>query len=79
MIELAIVSFLAGLGLFFVGLQTLTDYLKIVTGKKCSEINCSFYKKRSSGCYFGRDIDFRYSKFVGNGLYLNRNGQGQSN
>lgn len=44
MIELAIVSFLAGLGLFFVGLQTLTDFLKIVTGKKVRKLIVHFTK-----------------------------------
>lgn len=53
MIELAIVSFLAGLGLFFVGLQTLTDYLKILTGKKVRKLIVRFTKRASQGVLLG--------------------------
>lgn len=53
MIELAIVSFLAGLGLFFFGLQTLTDYLKIVTGKKVRKLIVDFTKTAAQGVFLG--------------------------
>lgn len=53
MIELAIVSFLAGLGLFFVGLQTLTDFLKIVTGKKVRKLIVHFTKSAAQGVILG--------------------------
>ena len=53
MIELAIVSFLAGLGLFFVGLQTLTDYLKILTNKKVRELIIRFTKTAAQGIFLG--------------------------
>ena len=53
MIELAIVSFLAGLGLFFVGLQTLTDYLKILTGKKVRKLIVRFTKNAAQGVFLG--------------------------
>lgn len=53
MIELAIVSFLAGLGLFFVGLQTLTDFLKIVTGKKVRKLIVHFTKSTAQGVILG--------------------------
>jgi len=53
MIELAIASFLAGLGLFFVGLQTLTDYLKILTNKKVRNLIIRFTKTAVQGVFLG--------------------------
>jgi phosphate:Na+ symporter len=53
MIELAIVSFLAGLGLFFVGLQTLTKYLRILTSKKVRELIVRFTKTAAQGVFLG--------------------------
>src|SRR5690606_1949210 len=53
MIELAIVSFLAGLGLFFVCLQTLSDFLKIVTGKKVRKLIVHFTKSAAQGVILG--------------------------
>ncbi|MDZ7775508.1 MAG: Na/Pi symporter [Bacteroidales bacterium] len=53
MIELAIVSFLAGLGLFFVGLKTLTDYLKILTNKKVRDLIIRFTKTAAHGVFLG--------------------------
>ncbi|MBN1767709.1 MAG: Na/Pi cotransporter family protein [Prolixibacteraceae bacterium] len=53
MIELAIVSFLAGLGLFFFGLQTLTHYLKILTGKKVRKLIVRFTKTAAHGIFLG--------------------------
>jgi phosphate:Na+ symporter len=53
MIELAIASFLAGLGLFFIGLQTLTDYLKILTNKKVRKLIIRFTKTPVQGIFLG--------------------------
>ena len=53
MIELAIASFLAGLGLFFFGLQTLTDNLKKITNKKVKELIIRFTKKPVQGIFLG--------------------------
>lgn len=53
MIEIAIASFLAGLGLFFFGLQTLTGYLKILTNKKVKELIIRFTKTPVQGVFLG--------------------------
>lgn len=53
MIALAITSFIAGLGLFFVGLQTLTDHLKALTNKKVRELIKKLTKTVFQGVIIG--------------------------
>ncbi|TXG34836.1 Na/Pi cotransporter family protein [Seonamhaeicola maritimus] len=53
MITIAIASFIAGLGLFFFGLQTLTDHLKLLTNKKVRELIKKLTKTVVQGVLLG--------------------------
>jgi phosphate:Na+ symporter len=53
MVELAIASFLAGLGLFFYGLQTLTDFLKLLTNKRVRQLIIRFTQTPLQGVLLG--------------------------